>query len=105
MRKLRITQGRFGYETKFSNGYVKIVYDNGGCKLAEVIVNQFSDNGEDEAVANSKLIADAFNTANKCDMLPSELLELVLNVYCSINQYGTVSDSQKETLENIFYNE
>ena len=35
----------------------------------------FSDKEKEEAVGNVELIADAGNTANKCGLLPSELLK------------------------------
>lgn len=35
----------------------------------------YLNNAEFESVENGQLIADAFNTANECGLLPSELLE------------------------------
>ena len=108
MRKLKITQGT----TKVDCG-IDLIGEND--ELMQIIVFSETENthnlahvfafNQERLEANAQLIADAFNTANKCDMLPSELLELLINVYCSINQYGNISDSQKEILEKLYYNE
>ena len=60
MKELKITKGEIRVEkaTDFSNGYY--LYP----------IHPFA-----EMDANAELIADAFNTANKCGLLPSQLLE------------------------------
>lgn len=61
MKELGITKG----EWKYVLDNIDAVYCDG--LLAETY--------RDESEANAKLIADAGTTANKCGMLPSELLE------------------------------
>jgi len=106
MRKLKITKclnakSDIGIDELNENLYQCIVTSN---ELPFNIAHVFGTN-PNECERNSDLVANAINTANKCDMLPSELLELLINVYCSINQYGNISDSQKEILEKLYYNE
>jgi len=107
MRKLKITKCLNATITRRTDEKYKQEVFEIDCNGNDLITcwSSYLENGILEAEANAQLIADAFNTANKCDMLPSELLELLINVYCSINQYGNISDSQKEILEKLYYNE
>lgn len=59
MRKLKITEGEIQLIGR------EIIGEKSICLVAH----------NTETVGNAQLIADVFNTANKCDMLPSELLE------------------------------
>lgn len=78
MRKLKITQGT----TKVDCG-IDLIGEND--ELMQIIVFSETENthnlahvfafNQERLEANAQLIADAFNTSNKCDMLPSELLE------------------------------
>ena len=105
MRKLKITKEDAVVFESDHIGCVNVSLGNTGFDPFIYVWNHQYPLGKEEAISNAQLIADAFNTANKCDMLPSELLELLINVYCSINQYGNISDSQKEILEKLYYNE
>ncbi len=68
MKELRITKGEWKYRDHFSDGIIE---------TEETIIGHLMKWGspEDELQANALLIADAGNTAQKCGLLPSELLQ------------------------------
>ena len=66
--KLGITEG----EAYISCGY-RVDVDR--CDSFSGICDMYDWMEEAEKEANASLIADAFNTSNKCGLLPSELLE------------------------------
>lgn len=82
MKPLNITKGKF-----FVDGY----HITTGLRPTDETICDFNPATEyptvfernyEEAKANAELIVDAFNTANKCSLLPSELLkqrELLIN--------------------------
>lgn len=53
--------------------YGSVSKSNGNSLLAKGV--GFPMGANDEATDNSKLIVDAFNTTNSCNLLPSELLK------------------------------
>lgn len=59
MSEFKGTKGQWGYELKLNNGYINLLADNAEIKLAEIIVNPFSEIGEDEAISNALLISKA----------------------------------------------
>ena len=67
MKELGITKGEWKYRDHFSDGIIE---------TEETIIGHLMKWGspEDELQANALLIADAGNTAQKCGLLPSELL-------------------------------
>ena len=70
MKELGITKGEWQYEVYA--GYFAIQNSSG--YLASDLLNADSV-GSFEAEHNAELIADAGNTAQKCGLLPSELLQ------------------------------
>ena len=68
MKELGITKGEWKYRDHFSDGIIE---------TEETIIGHLMKWGspEDELQANALLIADAGNTAQKCGLLPSELLQ------------------------------
>ena len=68
MKELGITKGEWKYRDHFSDGIVE---------TEDTIIGHLMKWGspEDELQANALLIADAGNTAQKCGLLPSELLK------------------------------
>jgi len=71
MKRLGITEGEFVVENVTTNNgdFYKVITKK-GASVCNVTTRDYV-----KARENTQLIADAFNTANKCDMLPSELLE------------------------------
>jgi len=67
MKELGITKGEWQYRDHFSDGIIE---------TEETIIGHLMKWGspEDELQSNAILIIDAGNTAQKCGMLPSELL-------------------------------
>ena len=67
MKELRITKGEWQYRDHFSDGIVE---------TEDTIIGHLMKWGspEEELQANATLICDAGNTAQKCGLLPSELL-------------------------------
>ena len=68
MKELGITKGEWQYRDHFSDGIIE---------TEETIIGHLMKWGspEDELQSNAILIIDAGNTAQKCGMLPSELLK------------------------------
>lgn len=95
MRKLQITEGKVYVSTRRDqDGDDVFLIENEDWNICTTFT--YSDQDE----ANAQLIADAFNTANKCDMLPSELLEqrdellkLLKSVYLKNQQLSNASVS------------
>ena len=75
MRKLKITKEDAVVFESDHIGCVNVSLGNTGFDPFIYVWNHQYPLGKEEAISNAQLIADAFNTANKCDMLPSELLE------------------------------
>lgn len=89
MKELEITKGEV--EQNGNNG---IHLKNGSCVA-------LTHNGENKK-ADAELIADAFNTANKCNLLPSELLKQrdeLLRVLKMLAT-ATLDEGQKRWIEN-----
>ena len=70
MKELRITKGEWQYE--IYSGYYAIQNTNGYTSNDLLLADEV---GSFEAEHNAKLICDAGNTAQKCGLLPSELLQ------------------------------
>ena len=68
MKELGITKGEWQYRDHFSDGIVE---------TEDTIIGHLMKWGspEEELQANATLICDAGNTAQKCGLLPSELLQ------------------------------
>ena len=76
MRKLKITQGEAKiFNESFINEYGFYTQPISISTRSGILLSNAYGENKAEAIANAQLIADAFNTSNKCDMLPSELLE------------------------------
>lgn len=110
MRKLQITGGEakifnecFINEYGFYTQPISISSRNG------ILLSNAYGKNKNEAIANAQLIADAFNTANKCDMLPSELLELLNEVYTTfkldVDSFTKENVDTIKKLQNIFKND
>lgn len=86
MSKLNITKGEVWVKNSRVQEQKTFSIGCGGWEICTT----YTDFEEDKA--NAELIADAFNTANKCDMLPSELLaqrdELLEMLSKALNIYG-----------------
>lgn len=75
MSKLGITKGEWEFKPeKAGNGWTAVNVKNTNHDVATCYTGTSKDD-LNELEANAKLIADAGTTANKCEMLPSELLE------------------------------
>ena len=71
MKELKITKGDWLFEIEES----RVVFENPNMDLWFKNFNNGFDSTKEEVLSNAKLIADAGTTANKCGLLPSELLE------------------------------
>ena len=115
MRKLKITEGIIEVENvKTSNGDFYKVKSDSGTSICNITTRDWL-----KAKSNSQLIADAFNTANKCDMLPSELLvqrnesiNLLKRIVIAVEQkhadkfgFGKTILGADTFLKKVFYNE
>lgn len=70
MRKLQITEGEaICYRKTSRHNIESVLIRDAETGVVHTEIKGFN------CDKDAKLIADAFNTANKCDMLPSELLE------------------------------
>ncbi len=106
MRKLKITEGEaivvLGTEDSFAK--VKIGNRTLDLRTMELPSTQYKYEN-----SNAQLIADAFNTANKCDMLPSELLGLLKEVYenfkAPVDSYSKEMVQISDKLQKLFINE
>lgn len=69
MENLKITKGECNIEHPLAGDFILHV------DYVRIISVHLIENKLEEQEANAKLIADSFNTAQKCNLLPSELLE------------------------------
>ena len=109
MKELGITKGEWQYE--IYAGYFAIQNSSG--YLASDLLNADSV-GSFEAEHNAELICDAGNTAQKCGLLPSELLqqrdelrEALLNLWSWVHQiydWSGVGDPPIERIEAAIKN-
>ena len=112
MKELGITKGEWGIENKFDHKHDQDIFainsKFGGEILNEEFISVWTWMIEEEAEANAKLIADAGTTANKCGMLPSELLkqrdQLLIAALDAYNSIGDSDPSVRKTLEEAINN-
>ena len=95
MRKLKITEGVAKISSQHEKG-ILITTINPLCDVATV----WGYGSVVEEKANADLVVDAFNTANKCDMLPSELANKYENLLQNISR--TIADLVVEKEKQLF---
>lgn len=107
MKELGITKGEWKITKKDDLGVPfglthAYCIESEGIVVCDIICDE---NGLKEAKNDAKLIADAGTTANKCGMLPSELLERyneaieALNIICGYGNTGEDAVAMKEIAE------
>ena len=79
-KELGITKGEWIVDYGSTHGHVKAVFENINSYTPTVALYNYRSKlrnieTTEEELSNAKLIADAGTTANKCGLLPSELLE------------------------------
>jgi len=92
MKELGITKGEWQYRDHFSDGIIE---------TEETIIGHLMKWGspEDELQSNAILIIDAGNTAQKCGLLPSELLrqrDELREAFNQMRQYWSLIDSEAD---------
>jgi len=92
MKELGITKGEWQYRDHFSDGIIE---------TEETIIGHLMKWGspEDELQSNAILIIDAGNTAQKCGLLPSELLrqrDELKEAFNQMRQYWSLIDSEAD---------
>ena len=97
MRKLKITQGEAIVVLGTKDSFAKVKIGNRTLDLRTMELPSTQYKSEN---ANAQLIADSFNTANKCDMLPSELANKYENLLQNISR--TIADLVVEKEKQLF---
>lgn len=106
MRKLKITQGEAKiFNECFINEYGFYTQPISISTRSGILLSNAYGENKAEAIANAQLIADAFNTANKCDMLPSELYRLLDVISTELAENQTLSKNTITNIHNVFSNE
>lgn len=117
-KELGITEGEWIVDYGSTRGHVKAVFENINSYTPTVALYNYRSKLRNiettkEELNNAKLIADAGTTANKCGLLPSELLEQNrellsalkdLVVYCRgnmTNQLEPLISKANETINQI----
>lgn len=120
MRKLQITEGEAYHEfnsvSEFSiNGHYTVKIGDVGVPFCVIPMPIGGIDTKQKALDKCQLVTDAITTANKCDMLPSELLEqrdkllkLLKDVYLKNQQlsnanvsFAVHTDNERAMMRNL----